>query len=376
MTKRAKGWRFITMILLIVEVIRPSMALTAVANSDVPLIRGPAVNQEQFEAFAEAQGRNTLAESLDLNRPAQDQDSHLRHLIEHAQNAWLNSSLETARSIFKEIARQTLQADWREPQREAIHYGMLRLAQTAPTGTEKEEWIQKAIVAFPDLQPDADAFPPPLMTIFRSERARLLQLAHFYMPFSHFPDHRFLLINGKKFQLTPELKIRLPEGTYRVTALSDAFPPITEKLSVSQMEVFRLATPAIASGTCESPAPMEPLNEIPTIAVLFAPDCLRVHAKQGWLAHNSEYAENERSINEALKSPASFNLQNQMAKENGLSFEQSIETQSPLLSKKNWLWIGLSVVAASAAYVIIQQYNRNAAAPQETRLVPVHHDGF
>lgn len=360
--------------------------------SEPPLIRAPGLTQDQLEAFAEAQGRLTLADQLDLSRPGQDWQNRLHRLVERAQSAWLSGSVDSARVTFKEITKVSLEADWREPQREAIHYAHLRLAQTSATATERNEWIEKAIATFPDLQADGDTFPPPLVDAFQAARSRMLALAQHYSPYSHFPEYRFLLVNGKKFVIAPELKIRLPGATYRVTALSDAFPPLSERLSVSQLSGFHLNLPALVSGNCGTPNLTEQPSIPPQVAVVFSMECVRTKTPQGWMPFNADESTQLQAIDDSIKNPGVNADLNQSILLNSMNESKPAE-KAPAVSKKSWILIGATVIAIGAAYAISTAMNRSsggpsASAPQppvapavtssssDNRPVPSHHDGF
>jgi hypothetical protein len=338
--------------------------------SELPLIRGPGVSQEQLEAHAEAQGRSTLSDHLDAIRPGKENEQKLHKLVERAQTAWLSGSIEAARFTFKEIAHLALEADWREPQREAIHYAILRLAQTAPTPTERDEWIEKATTLFPDIQADTDNFPPPLMDSFRAARSRVLALAQTYIPSAHFPDHRYLLINGKRFVITSELKIRLTQGLHRVTALSDAYLPMTEKLTSSQMEVFRLSMPPLASGTCDLPSAGASNSEAVSFTVVYSTDCIRSKTAQGWIAKDSEgFAKGDVAFKNSERSSAG--LENDVLSQiSGAAPSQSASTSN----KHSWIWAGAAALTAGTIYLVQRQMNHEPSS--SPRAEPVHRSGF
>jgi len=314
------------------------------ADENPPLIRGPGVSQETLEALAEAQGRTLLSDYFDLQRPSDDASQKITRWVERAQAAWLSGTIEAARSVFKDIAGLSLEADWREPQREAIQYAMLRLAQSAATATEKADWLERAITAFPDLHPDTDSFPPPLMEAFNSTRARILALATIFRPQEHFPDFRYLLINGKKFVLSHDLKIRLPKGRFRVTVLSDAYGSLSEIMTSSQLMVFRLALPPLAGGTCSDPTSAEIPKDIRGLTIVYSSDCLRTRTRQGWLARDASSVETKLApFPRSLEDPFSAN-------------DPRPEISS---RKKTWIWAGLSVLAIGAGYLAYREVNRD-----------------
>lgn len=314
-----------------------ALRATGATGETPPLIGGPGVSQETLEAIAEGHGRTLLSDHYDLRRPHENDSAKLTRLVERAQSAWLSGTMEIARGLFKEIAGLALEADWREPQREAIHYSMLRLAQSAATATERSDWMERAVTVFPDLHPDTDSFPPPLIESFNKTRARLQGLAQIFKPADHFPEHRYLLLNGKKFVITPDLKIRLPKGLFRVTLLSDFHGALTEKLTSSQLHVFRLSSSMLAAGTCPEPEGADVPAELDSFTVVFSMDCLRTRTRQGWSPRDSEKPTPLPSI------------------------DQYLEAKKPTAmtrSKKAWLWTGFAALVAGAAYLTYREVDR------------------
>jgi hypothetical protein len=343
-------------------------------NEDAPIIRAPGVTQAELEAFAEAHGRLTFSKQLELARPGVTNEEHLRALVEKAQAAWLSGSLEQARTLFKEMTRLTLEADWREPQRASIHYAYLRLAQLSLTPNERDEWIERAVLAFPDLKADSDLFPPPLVESFQASQTRLIGLGKIYQPYQHFPDYKLVLINGKSYENKAELQIRLPATTFRVTGYSDAYAPITEKLTFSQMQAFRLALPKLASGSCDMATTTYTFDHVKEISVLYPRDCLRTQNSQGWLSRNADLAD-VQNFSASLVNPIPPTLDDQIrlpGQELTGSPESPPSASSSGSSNRTWLWIGAAVLAVGAAYALHEEMSHRDDGP----VTPVQHQGF
>ena len=345
------------------------------ASEDAPVARGPGVSQAELEAFAEAHGKLTLSNQLNLSRPEASFETRLRGLVEKAQAAWLSGSLDQARNLFKEMSRLALEADWREPQRASIHYAFLRLAQLALTPSEREEWLEKAVLAFPDLKCDSDLFPPPLVESYQAAQTRLIGLGKSYQPFQHFPEYKLILINGKEYENKQDLQVRLPITTFRITALSDAHAPVTEKLTLSQMQAFRLSLPQLVSGSCDIPSTSFTFESIKEIAALYPRDCLRIQSTQGWLARNADLAE-VQNFSAGLAHPVPPSLDGEIH----LPGEDSIDFQTALAPapaggtsrSRTWLWVGAAILAVGAAYALHEQMSHHDDGP----VTPVQHQGF
>ncbi len=330
---------------------------------EAPLIRGPGVSQAELETYAEAQARTTLAEQLDLDRPGDEMNERLKDLLERAQSAWLGGSIDSARTQFQSLTRLSLEADWREPQREAIHYAYLRLAQSAKSPRERASWLDGAVSAFPDLQADASAFPPPLIEEFRSLRSSRLGGARSVDIDSRFAEFRFLLINGRKFELRPGLKVRLPEGVFRVTLLSDATAPITARLNRRQLDEYHASLPLLAAGDCAKPSGAEPLAPFKSVGVLYASDCVRSRDLKGWLPKDVE-TDHAPSIwkPNAGEAPAIS--------------ERDLDEKPASSLSKPWLWAGLAAALTGVLVIAFRESNRESPQPGPTDVKPVHREGL
>ena len=350
---------FISALVTVLIPVQNVFALTQSHPFEAPLIRGPGITQETLEAFAEAEGRTTLSDHLDLLRPGEEHLNRLRKLLEKAQSSWLSGSLKTAKRTFLEITELSLKADWREPQREAIHYAYLRLAQLSKTEKEKDRWIIKAVKTFPDLQADPSLFPPPLFEKFRKTRSHLLASAKSFAPHSQFKNGRYLLINGKRFALTPELKIRLPDSKYRVTILSDLHAPLAKILHRNELESFHPHLPSLANGTCQAPEGAQPFLGVNQLAVLYSFDCVRIRTGDLWLPLDETQTSTMRmSETQKMIAPPT-----------------RPKSSNPFQDRKSWMFAGLVALAAGAIIWATQEMN-NKGPTNEPVIIPVEREGY
>ena len=369
--------------ILFIATLLVSVSSAAMSLNEAPVIRGPGVEQDRLEAYAAAEGRTTLSEQLDALRPAKEDSNNLRRLIEHAQTAWLSGNIDAGRAGFKEITNLTTSADWRESQREVIFYAYLRLSQSALSPLESEEWAEKAVRAFPDLKADASLFPPPVLKRVQEAHARQDALSRDISLAEHFPEYQIVLVNGKRYRLKNSAKIRIAPGTFRITALSDSRAPISEKMTASQLEVFHLSMPALANGNCLSPQ----INDISESANLFGagssealtvlyPDhCSRTRNQNtGWLDANPEVAEMQLRNLSPLSQFASTSAH--PSAEGSLRFPSAPESSEPLITKRGWIWIGVTTLALGAAYAIINHQQNESATTSAAQIEPSHKSGF
>jgi hypothetical protein len=229
------------------------LVATAFAASEIPLVQSVDLDTESFLAFARAEDRKTLAEFLENARPQRDNLEKLMQLTQRAQGLWLSGQTSEARAVFKEISALALEDDWRDSQREAIGYSRLRLAQSAPTITEQRDWLEKLAAFVPEYRPSTEAFPPPLLSVFAEAKTSAKKNETELALADRFPQFRFILINGRKFELSPRKKIKVPAGVFRLTALSDSKPPLSETMTATELAQFRVLSSPLASGTCAAP---------------------------------------------------------------------------------------------------------------------------
>lgn len=322
-----------------------SMTFQAAASELNPLVAGPGVSNQNIRAYAEANSSLLYSDWLDTNRPSQELNTRLSELISKAQEAWVSGNIESARVHFRQITSLTLAGDWREPQREAILYSYLRMAQSAATPVEKGEWIEKSIHAFNDLIPDPELFPPPLIKNHSDSRERILKASTFFEPAQHFPGYRYFVVNGRRYEINEDLKIRLPEATYRISAYSDIYPEVTDIFSRTQLTVFKISLPRLASGTCR-----EPESQLKNVSVLFLDDCLRKKSDGVWEQKNVDLLELDRFHSE---------IKNPMPKDGEikLPFSEKAEAR-PTISKKSLGWIAISALFIGGVYLAHKELSK------------------
>lgn len=339
------------------------MALSQAAQAELPiLLRGPGVSEDLFLAYAKANNYVTASERLNSRLPDKNKSDLIHQNAEQAQSAWLSGNIELARRLFRRLSELALHADWRPAQRETLQYALLRLAQTSNTQKERQDWLEQAVSLFPDLNINTELMPPPLITEFVEVRNQMMKLARTIEPGLIFPGYQILIINGRRFKIESSLKIALPSGQHRITALSDVFPPYSDLRSSAQLEVTQVTRSPMIRGTCQQPAYQAPaIDEFVNFDVLFESNCLQRHRDHSWLSLTSSKA--------ALMSP-----ENTRAPSSGaLAAQFDFSTDEGQSVQRRWFWIGLSALTAGALYALSQELRE----PQpEQRVAPVHHRGF
>jgi hypothetical protein len=334
-------------------------ANAAESSDEKPLASAVGVSRDDLVAFATAHARVTLSDFLDVSRPGIENDDRLKRLIERAQTAWLSKSVEQARLAFHEITRLSLEADWRESQREVLHYSHLRMAQMANLPTEREEWLNKAATLFPDIKPDSSLFPPPLISEYEAKLKAVQMSTVEVEPARSFPQYRYILVNGRRFEITDGLRIALNSGIYRITAYSDSLPPISEPLSASQLDMFQANPQAIARGSCEMPESARLPSGLGTeVTFLFPDGCLKSLSAAGW--------QKESAI------PSALDLKPAPHKSDAgqLPFGDPTEKVASD-SRHSWMLVAGAALAAGVVAAIAESNHQSSGSAQT-----VHRSGF
>ncbi len=304
---------------------------TGVASDAQVVVGAVGATPADLKAFATSKDTLPYSEYLDATRPGRDFESDLKARFTRAQKAWLSGNADSARAEFQALTELTLKADWRTPQREVLLTSYLRLAQSSLSGIEKTNWIEGAVRYFSDLEPHPSLFPPPLIEEFTAIRSRSLASASALELWTVFPEARFVLIDGRRIEIANHAAVRLPNGTHRVTALSDTHATFTEFLTPNQLLLFRAKPIALTEGTCSS-ARLLPNQTLPGKTLLFAGrDC---PASTEQLDLRPQLLSSQL-MNE-LKQPATVKAKN-----------------------RTWIWVVGGALLAGAGYAIAREMNRD-----------------
>lgn len=344
-----------------------SLRSQAALESDhsIPLIRSASASQLEFEAYAHANGRKTYAEFLD--RPSQSSSETLSRLVERAQEAWIDSSMVVAQNLFHEIANLAFESDWREPEREAIHYALLRLAQLTEPGAEQGRWLERANAFDWTRRADPSLFPPPLLERLQQVRESMAKRARPVRLDKIFPDARVVRINGRRVDLKDRSAVQLPDAQYRVSAYSDAWPAVSQTLPLNELLSYSNRLKPLATGSCSSPAGGETaMSQWNAVDVYYEAGCLARREPSGWLKDNSNGSPAQPSLSQV---PDGSSL-------NWPSIPAEPSSRSSL-SRRSWIWVGVSALALGAAYALYREHQKEApaSAPAPT-IEPVHRQGF
>ena len=107
--------------------------------------------------------------SIRENNKSEQED--LTSLLEQAQESFLKNHLKNAGDYFHAIVKQAYDKDWNEESRKVIFYSFLRLFQIESKGSAPESFLHSAVLFAPELEPDEQIFPPPLIAKFKAVKS-------------------------------------------------------------------------------------------------------------------------------------------------------------------------------------------------------------
>ena len=243
------------------------------AKADRAWIKPPQTPFLSFKAHIEALDfpHTTYAEYQLSQRRKAAQTFKLIHRIQKAQELYLSETISLAKKSFQDITQMAHAADWNEEDRRIILYAFLRSAQLEDQPDIKKAFLLSASRFFRKQitakKADYNLFPPPLTEKFNSFLKNPIFLKMNWREI--FPEHEIILVNGETVSIHKPLQI--PEGTYRITALSSSHAPWSGALSLSQLISRPVHTKALTTGACQS-LKIAPQWENPSVQLL-SPEC-------------------------------------------------------------------------------------------------------
>ena len=218
-------------------------------------IKAPHANFYEFKAHVISLGKDNIsyADHLEKEQRSLNKDLDLKDKIIKAQKHYLSGELSSALKAFKKIIKMSFDADWTEGEKRAIFYSFLRLAQNEDNKNKRKALLMSGSqfmvdTVTKDNYPDYNLFPPPFLKELKDTQDSQVFLSVDWKTI--FPNHETILLNGKKIDVNKD--VRIPEGSYRVTALSSSHSPWIKVISLSYLSTQKIQTKALTSGYCES----------------------------------------------------------------------------------------------------------------------------
>jgi hypothetical protein len=327
------------------------------AQSEV-LIRNENISPQVYSAVLQTRTSATsLVEHEEEIYPSDASITHLMRILKHAQADFLKGNETEARRSFWEMTSLAQTQDWHEPQRHAIFYAYLRLAQLTSNEPEKMKIVEDAASFAPDLKPDASLFAPPLVALWKQTLESILRKSTRIAIDEKFAGYDILKVDGLSYHMNKVTQISIAPGMHRLSLLSNSRPYFSQQMTATQLNLFRVDSKPLAFGDCAEPGLLQfkELN-LSMVSVLYSDSCVRTYSGTTWIKGENPLQDiGVKDVAGALPSGLSTT---------GLS--------APPPSHK-WLWIGVAAAAvASAALIYRHQQDQQASNNPE----PVHRQGY
>jgi hypothetical protein len=344
---------------------------TMASEGRTVLVRHPSVDPLRGEAMAEAFSWTPLSQELEARRPGSANENRLREALSRAQSAWLDGSLESARDRFLVITQMSLSADWQMPQRKVIHYAFLRAAQTESTTLKRDALLERAASLYPDLVPDRDLFPPPILEAYQGALNRARRASIEVNFDSLFKNDSVVLVNGRRINKNTDDAIRIAPGEHRISAFSDSHFPHSEVLDANRLSTFNMNRSSIAIGHCDAPE-LIALPDLGTakLAVMYSADCVRTKIGSEWLP-SEPISSSSHLANSDLAKLSSKNTK-PVGLPVGFLGNPLVSVPSPAVRSdqgRNWL-IAAGIFVAGAIALSVKR------SQDEKSAIPVHREGL
>ena len=297
------------------------------------LMRAADTDFVEFSAYAQTESIKTFAQyQWDQIRnslpPVQ-----LESLLTRAQSEFLSDSPESAKMTYQAVVNHTHAFDWDTEERKIIFYSFLRLAQLETEEQRSKLLLKKAVVFGKNLKVDLSLFPPPLVKAYHQIKESI-HLISFDLR-NIFPNHEWILINGAGY--SHDQQVSLPDGTYRITALSSSHKAWTQIISLAQLVTKKIQTPLLVAGQCEKALLSSSLGKKigHRIQVLFPHFCV-------W----------------DINKPVSLDL-----KPTGVQELMDNNNSNQKITLNKWFWLGIAATLVVATVVVMDFEDKNGDSP-------------
>ncbi len=295
-------------------------------NAQTLLIPGIMVSPIQFEAYIQVHSHYETFSSHYLNTLSEDKQIQiLMDTFEEAQRYRFENKIELAIEKYKNVIAQRHSLDWPSNQQIALCLSYLYLSKLDPV--QQRNWILSLIEFNSEFNSIGLSVPDKEFSLYKKQSADHVKK---HLKFKKIKTFDQILINGKLFQ-TSHIPL-LPEGTKRVTLLSNFYHPITLVGTLSEISnaLEKIKPRPFLKDDCYSP--LQNQDPYPNGTQLFwSESCIKSFGALGW-----------KNIFEPETKLTSSSL-----------FEQELKQETPLAvseNKKKWIAFGIVFLMGGALY--------------------------
>ena len=260
---------------------------------------------------------------------------------------------------YRLLLKQAYSYNWPSSTRDLLGKIWLRVYELEADLKLKAELLDQLMEFHPNFHPPATEFSPPVLSAWQD----VLKTRSFFTwnPQAHFRKFRYLVINGKVYNIQQTTQMTLPDRKLHISALSDTYYPVERVLNGSELIKWQPPLQILVSGSCQEPHWNPKLPKNSNYLAYFNDSCLK--AKKDGL---------EKSLQTSDLVPHTT---------------QPISPQLPLgpppkpQSKRQWKWMVLAGVALGVVgYGLSRKSKKKTSDPNlgSSQLAnqPVVHQGF
>ncbi|MBX9768534.1 MAG: hypothetical protein K2X47_14770 [Bdellovibrionales bacterium] len=251
------------------------------------VIRHHKTSAIDFQIYRELRtGLRTLSMEWDRKPSAEEKAFDCLELFRRLQEAKLQKRINASQKLQEEIWNLRFDDDWTPPLRSLfLEVGLGRAVQEVDPEAQRRLILEA--LAFATSFQEIKELPlwkdPRLQTLLQvrwnTRKLRTVSLSHFRQLGFH-----VLKLNGATFALDSTSEIKLPDATYRVTALSHHWSPWTKRMATTQITSAEPELISLLQGDCLNPQLSGVMKEMHrTVHAVFDRICTRIWAEDRWL---------------------------------------------------------------------------------------------
>lgn len=309
--------KFLLLVFLVSDKLMAADLVTTVYKEAKLLVKTPEADPIAFQIYAlENHNHIVFGDKLAID------SEEIQKLFERAKFFYLEGSLEKSKEQFEKINALKYIQHWSVGTKKLIHYSLLRLADLAKSKNEKNSYLLQALAFAPEIPPDQTIFAPPLIESYQQLKNRFNK-KFFILP-SLSEKFDWIWINGEKQKITSSF-IANTDGVKLITLVSPSYWPQTFKLNLNDFKNVTLKIIPTANPNCSSEPLSNELKDLGAEIKIYG----RLNCNESNLGQNSN-----------------------------LKFE----SQPKSFWSNKYVWMGLGILATSAA---VHLYQKNNSGPTE-----------
>lgn len=301
------------------------------------LIQGPGTPDFDYRAALKADpDLLSPVQTLVRQRPSPIQRETLLSGFASAQKAFLENSPQEAQALFESVVAMISADDWSRADRQIFLHSYLRLAQLQTLLEKQNYWLNRALAAGDDVEPEAGLFPPPLLHALKKIRADVPRAVVQENLFRE--GWTMILFNGIPCTKQNCPGLPLTGEKMRVTFLSNVWQSVSLYLDSTELKSVSVKKIAWIGGDCAK--------------TQFSPASLALKEPEPFWGSNCASPNRSPDFKPIPPTDAIPRIE--------------IKESSPAFYKSKWFWGGVVLAAAAAVIMNSQKREKEQREPTTT----------